>query len=221
MKNANTMSGGYFLELLPSDVQSKIVENLVHAGELDVASEILRIRDEEFINIADMLASAFDWDTSIEGRKYWENVINSKYDNKNLSDAVNEIFESRIDKVSDVISSKLNDMLSDLFGSKVVQYVQMQDEILDNPGSFKTGEYYIKYLSEDERKRFEDNLFKINTHPDNYFSQRYYSFDDFIGGAFPFIGTNEGIEFWRNIRNRDIPADLDSVLDELNISKQE
>jgi hypothetical protein len=220
MKNLETKSGGYFLELLPSEVQSKIIQNISLRSPEDVAEAILDIRDGEFINIADMIASSFDWDTSIEGRKYWEGIINDKYDGKDLKESIDIIFDSRKDSVQDIISEKMNEMLSDLFGTKIMQLAYEQDEISNNPSSFRTGSEYIKYLTAEEKEKFEANFIKIRDNISNYLDSRFYSFDDFIGSAFPFLSTAEGVQYWQKVRDKDIQEDLDEVLAQLNIAKQ-
>lgn len=220
MKNMETKSGGYFLELLPSEVQSKIIHNISLRSPEDVAEAILNIRDGEFINMADMIANSFDWDTSIEGRKYWEDIIDEQYDGKGLNESIDDIFDSRKDKVQHVISEKMNEMLNDIFGTKIMQIVHEQDEINDDPSSFKTGVEYINYLTQDEKVKFETNFIKMRDNLPSYLDSRFYSFDDFVGSAFPFMSTPEGIQYWQKVRERDIEEDLDEVLVKLNISKQ-
>lgn len=214
-------SGGYFLELLPSEIQAKIVVNLSKLHPNDVAEQIVRLKAEEFLNLADFIATLFNWDDSYEGRDFWEEVIDNKYDGKDLEEAMGELFDTKVMSISDALSKKLNEMLTDLFGNETKKFIDKHDQISKNPSMYKTGFQYAKELTDDEFEKFVDNIESIGRSSEDYLSDRYYSFNDFLASAFPFFSTKEGAMYWAEIRNRDIPETLDDVLAELNIPKSD
>ena len=222
MKKNEKKNGGYYLELLPSEIQSKIVANLSVLHPNAVAEEITRIKGEEYINLADMIASLFDWDKTNEGRKYWEGVIDKKYDGKDFDESVSELYDLRLSKITDTLSDKLNELLSDVFGSQILKYTKQIDDINENPNAYKSGKEYIAELSESEQSNFFANIESIGRNVDEYLKNKYHSYGDFIGGAFPFFTTKEGVKYWSEIRSRNISEqDLNEVLSELNIRKSE
>jgi len=216
MKKNEKKIGGYFLELLPSDVQSKIVANLTKFHPNGVAEQIVRLKSEKFLNLADFVASLFSWNESNEGREYWENIIDKKYDGKDLQEAMGELFDVKLVGISDILSKRLNEILSDLFdGKKITNY---EDE---NYSSYKTGFEYAKELTDREFDKFVSNIEAIGRSSEDYLEGRYSSFSDFIGSAFPFLATKQGGDYWAKIRNRKVSETLDDVLSELNIPKSE
>lgn len=221
MKNNEKKNGGYYLELLPSDIQSKIVANLSKFHPNNVAEEIVRMKEAKFISLADMLGSIFEWDKTNEGREYWESVIDKKLDGKNFEESVSELFDIRVGRISDVLTDKLNDLLTDVFGSEILKYAKQNEDISKNPNAFKTGREYMKELSESEGENFINNLESIGRNVEEYMSYKYHSFDDFMASSFPFFATKEGVRYWSKIRNRETPESLDDVLSELNIRKSE
>ena len=221
MKKNKKKSGGYYLELLPSDVQSKIVANLSQLYPNEVAEKIVSFKSHTFANMADMIASLFNWDKSNEGSEYWEGIINKKFDGKDLIESVSELFDIRVLSIQDVVSERLNDMLTEVFGSQLDERAKLENDIKQNPNAYKSGKQYIVNLSESEKENFFENIEAIGRNVEDYLKNRYHSFNDFIGSAFPFFATKEGVKYWAEIRNREIAENLNDVLAELNIRKSE
>lgn len=219
MKNKQKKSGAYFLKLLPTEIQSMIEENLAKIYSDDAEKKLKQIKQSKFLNLAEMLGCLFDWGESKQGRKFWEETIDKKYDNKDFEESTGEIFDARISDISNVLEEKLNGILIDLFGDKVQNFIEKNNQISDNPSLFKSGHYYAKELTEEEMARFVKNLNQIGRSYEEYAEDRYFSFNDFLASAFPFFSTKEGVGYWSAIRNREVVETLDDVLAELNIPK--
>jgi hypothetical protein len=219
MKNKQKKSGAYFLKLLPSEIQSMIEANLAKIYSDDAEKKLKQIKQSKFLNLAEMLGCLFDWEESKEGRKFWEETIDKKYDNKDFEESTGEIFDARISDISNILEEKLSGILVDLFGDKVQNFIDKTNHINNNPSLFKSGHHYAKELSEDEKDRFIENLELIGRTYDEYLDDKYYSFNDFMASAFPFFSTKEGVAYWSEIRNRETEETLDDVLTELNIPK--
>lgn len=215
MKKSKLLRGSELLSMLPEDVQQKYVDNMVALQGTSRADDILDVRERRFINMADFLAQSFDWASSTEGRVYWEDVLNAKYDKKTLDEGVDEIIAEKRDEVASVLDKLLSKLSDLMLGSDENEAPRMQES-----ATGKTGNEYLNYLTETERDEYFENAKKFTTEGmlESNLTRKHKSFDAFIRGSFPFIITPQGHTYWAEICERDIEEDLSDVLSELKIN---
>jgi hypothetical protein len=217
MKKSEKLRGSELIALLPENIQQKYVDNMIALQDSGDSEDILEIRDGKFINLADMLAQSFAWDKSSEGREYWEEVLNAKYDGKNLDAGIDEILFNRKDEVTSILEKALDKLASIMLGNDEESVDAMRaEEIL----SGKTGKEYFKFLTPKEQEEYRQNAEKFTTEDmiKANMSRKHRTFNSFLRGSFPFIITPQGHSYWAGICEREIAEDLTEVLSELKIN---
>jgi hypothetical protein len=223
MKKQTKQSGSYFLELLPAEIQQKVIDNIIMLESSELSNDILDLREGEYLNLADLLARCFEWDSSSEGREYWEGVINKGYDGKNLEQSVVEIYGEKTEQIKELISNKLDKIFKEMF-------VDDEDSspsvtaLRNDTG--KAGSYYLTFMTEQEQQQYTDNVNKFcpKDFIEHLLAKKYLSFRDFVGSSFPFMTSAEGQAYWTEIAGRkvdeDIAENLEELLYNLNISTE-
>lgn len=217
MKKSKLLRGSELLSMLPEDVQQKYVDNMIALQGSGDAEDILEIRDDKFINLADMLAQSFAWDKSSEGREYWEKVLNAKHDGKDFNAGVDEIVLNKKDEVAGILESALSKLASIMLGNDEEGIEAMRaEEVL----SGKTGAEYLEYLTPKEREEYTENVEKFTTKEmiEANMSRKHATLNSFLRGSFPFLITPQGHKYWADICEREIADDLAEVLSELKIN---
>lgn len=217
MKKSEKLLGSELLAMLPEDVQQKYVDNMLNLDEADRADDILEMRESRFTNLVDFLAQSFDWEKSAEGREFWEGVLNSKYDNKDLDQGIDEINERKAEALKGILEGALSKLAKLMLGSDDDNIDAMR---MEEPSTGKTGNQYLEYLTPKERDEYMENAKKFTTDGmiESNLSRRHTSFGAFIRGSFPFLITPQGQSYWAEICEREIAEDLTEVLSELKIN---
>jgi len=219
MKNTKLLSGSDYIAMLPEDVQQNLIDTMVDLEPVGDAENINTIKASEFLNMADMLASSFQWDKSQSGKEYWEGVINKSYDNKNLEECLTEIVEVKLKKVKEQVSKKIIEAIGDLFSD------DSMSSLIRDSGNY-LGKECLAELSVEEQEQVRHNYLAFRNEDDynRYLESKYDSFSDFISCAFAFFASREGFEYWSKIRNRETMVGakvvVDDVLNELNITTE-
>lgn len=215
MKKSKLLSGSELIAMLPEDVQQNLIDTMVDLAPIGEAEDIKVIKEGEFLNMADMLASSFRWDMSQSGREYWEGIINQSLDGKDLEQCLDEIIEVKLVKTKKLIAKKLKDALKELLEDDA-------DSLFETNGEY-SGAECLAQLSAEEQNKFHSNYVAFRTENEYkaYIESNYNSFRDFISCAFAFFASKEGFEYWSDIRNRDVllsaKSAVNEVLEELDI----
>jgi hypothetical protein len=223
MKKQTKLSGSYFLELLPADVQQKVIDNIIMLEPSELSNDILDLREGEYLNLADLLARCFEWDSSSEGREYWEGIINKGYDGNNYDQSVEQIYGEKTEQIKELLSKKLDKLFKEMF----VDDEESSPSVMAlRNGTGKAGSYYLTFLTEQEQKQYTDNVnnFCPKGFIEDLLAKKYESFNAFIGSSFPFVTSPQGQAYWSKIAEREIDEEvaenLEDVLQNLNISTQ-
>ncbi len=221
MKKKTKQSGSYYLELLPADIQQKLIDNIIMLESSELSKDIIELRKEKFLNLADFIGQCFDWESSSEGRDYWEGVLNKGYDGNNLEQGVDEIYDEKTEEIKKLLVKKIDKIVEEMFGDRSDSNPKIM--ALRN-GTGTPGSHYLTFLSQEEQKQYRDNVNSFTPHGfiDHLLDKKYESFYDFIGSSFPFVTSKEGQAYWLEIAGRQVDEDstesLEDLLSNLKIS---
>ena len=142
--------------------------------------------------------NAFELDNSIQGEDYWNNIGEAERDGINASVAQKEAIAYAISKAVQLTLEKM-----------------LKEE--DNNDERITGDELYSLMNREERSNFHDEFESQREDLNAYLSESYVSFNQFIGSAFLFRSTSQGVKYWHDLSNKYSFDAVYNLFEELNI----
>lgn len=154
--------------------------------------------NREYPSLFMFIFNGFDLENSIKGEDYWNNIGEASRDGVDNETAK---LEAIAYAVSESVKKALEKMLS-----------ENEEDAERIPGD----ELYA-LMNREERSNFHDEFESQREDLNTYLSESYVSFKQFIGSAFLFRNTKQGVKYWHDLSEKYSFDTVYDMFEELNI----
>lgn len=154
--------------------------------------------EKEYPSFFMFIFNAFDLENSIKGEDYWNAIGEASRDGIDVNVAKAEAIAYAISKS---VQKALEQILS-----------ENEEDAERIPGD----ELY-SLMNREERSNFHDEFENQREDLNTYLSGSYVSFHQFIGSAFLFRETKQGVKYWHDLSNKYSFDTVYDLFDELSI----
>lgn len=185
----------YFTEQELEDFKAEMIRDGHHGYEAYL--------DKEYPSFYMFIFNAFDLENSIKGEDYWNNIGEASRDGIDNETA-------KLEAIAYAVTKSIQKALS-------IIEKENEEDAERIPGS----ELYA-LMNREERSNFHDEFeSQREISLNEYLSGTYNSFNQFIGSAFLFRETKQGVKYWRDLSEKYSFDAVYDLIDELKIKVED
>lgn len=195
-------SGHHMTQYLTEEELNNFKAELAHDGTFTFETYI----EKEYPSLYMFIFNAFDLDSCIMGVDYWD-----------------AIGESSRDGIGPEVAR--TEAIAFAFAKSIEKYLDgfLKDDEEDNESERISGEELYNLMNREERSNFQEEFDaqRSSSDFDCYLKQSFKSFKHFIGSAFLFRESKQGVAYWRDLSSKYSFDTVYELIDELKIKVED
>ncbi len=196
-----TYKGHYMLEYLTKQEVIDFKAEILHDGDHNYDTYL----EKDYTSLYVFIFNAFDLPKCLKGQDYWNAIGDEGRDGISQEKAMN-----------DFMAYIMTKSLGGSFGTMMVEWAT---GLRSTENERITGSELYNLMNREERSNFHDEFIAQRADFNEYLSASYESFNRFVGSAFLYRETSQGVGYWRDLSEKYSFDQVYEVLDELNIKK--